>query len=180
VRVPARRTAAPAADLGRRLAGLAEDERDQVLLDVVRTEAAAVLGHDSSGRIDDDRGFMDMGFDSLTAVELRNRLDTITGLRLPATALFDHPTPRALAALLGTELDHGESAAFFAELDRLEAGLAGILPDDDARDRLALRLRDLLGRLDVADEAAGASGEKFQAATDEEIFDYIDNELGTV
>ncbi|MDT5043039.1 MAG: candicidin polyketide synthase FscB, partial [Actinoplanes sp.] len=103
-RGPARRTAstgapAPAADSGirGRLATLPAAERRVALLDVVRADAAAVLGHTGPGQIQADRAFRDDGFDSLTSVELRNRLRTATGLLLPATLIFDYPTPEALA-----------------------------------------------------------------------------------
>ncbi|WSW21183.1 SDR family NAD(P)-dependent oxidoreductase [Streptomyces phaeochromogenes] len=84
----------------RRLTEFTEPERDRFVLDLVCGRIAAVLGHDSAGSIDPDRSFQDLGFDSLAAVELRNLLSTATGLQLPATLVFDHPTSRALAALI--------------------------------------------------------------------------------
>ncbi|GAO07614.1 polyketide synthase [Streptomyces lydicamycinicus] len=107
VRVPARRTAAEATSagsLGDRLLGLPVEERDELLLDLVTTQVAAVLGYENSGAVRIDQVFKDLGFDSLTAVELRNRLNSATGLRLPATLVFDYPTPAALLDHLRDEL----------------------------------------------------------------------------
>jgi len=103
VRVPRRRTASDGAALARRLAGLAEPERRQAVLELVGSEVAAVLGRDANG-VAPDQGFKELGFDSLAAVELRNRLGAATGRRLPATLVFDYPRPVALADYLTAEL----------------------------------------------------------------------------
>ncbi|WP_146175095.1 type I polyketide synthase, partial [Umezawaea tangerina] len=122
------------AALRTKLLALAESDRDRLLIDLVREQVASVLGHTSAASIEADRAFRELGFSSLTAVELRNNLNTTTGLRLPATLVFDYPTPLLLVDLLRTELlgDTAETEVRQAlaglSLDRLrEAGLLDAL-----------------------------------------------------
>ncbi|WP_425548680.1 SDR family NAD(P)-dependent oxidoreductase, partial [Amycolatopsis ultiminotia] len=88
------------AQLTDRLAGLTPDAQAKVLLDLVRAQVAAVLGYHGADRIDEDQGLFEIGFDSLTAIELRNRLRTVTERKIAPSVVFDHPTPRLLAAHL--------------------------------------------------------------------------------
>jgi acyl transferase domain-containing protein/acyl carrier protein len=104
IRRAATGTAEPATSFGVRFAALPENGRRDAVLDLVRTHAAAVLAYGSAEEIEPEREFGQLGFDSLTAIELRNGLTTATGLRLPATLIFDYPTSAALAGHLHAEL----------------------------------------------------------------------------
>ncbi|MYR88645.1 SDR family NAD(P)-dependent oxidoreductase, partial [Streptomyces sp. SID685] len=123
---PVRRTArtAPKGSLGQRLAGLPVAEREQVVLDLVRGEVAAVLGHSGARSVGADDAFKDIGFDSLTAVELRNRLNSAVGMRLPATLIFDYPNPLTLARFLTAEAAGSAAAAATAPATRPASGTA--------------------------------------------------------
>ncbi|MEU3188900.1 type I polyketide synthase [Streptomyces sp. NPDC006923] len=194
VRTPARQAAtyadAPAdpatgtaASLKERLTGLTAAEHERALLELVRTQVAAVLGHARPDDVDAGRGFLDLGFDSLTAVDLRNRLGAAAGTRLPVTLIFDYPSPAALAGHLSDTLrDDGATAGrpVHTELDRLESVLAGIAPDDIERPGITARLRDLLSKWNETQSATNSAAEEreIQSATADEIFDLLDDELG--
>ncbi|WBP90368.1 type I polyketide synthase [Kitasatospora cathayae] len=171
-----------------RLPGLAADQQEKLLLDVVVGHLAAVLGHSSPEAVDPERGFLDLGMSSLTAVELRNRLNAELGLRLPTTTIFDHPSPTALAGRLRELADAPTGSAapaarpVFAELDELESALGATELDADSRTRLLARLKSLQWRLDgdATESPAGADGpdDALDDTTDDEMFDLIDRELG--
>ncbi|MBT2386231.1 SDR family NAD(P)-dependent oxidoreductase [Streptomyces sp. ISL-11] len=142
-----------ASELTRRLAGLPPTDQHEVLLDIVRAEAAAVLGYAGTGEIEPERAFRELGFDSLTAVELRNRIGAATGLKLPTTMVFDHPSPTALTdhlrAALAPETAGTGGADGDAEQDtRVRHALASIPP---------ARLREA-GLLDALLRLAGDAG----------------------
>ncbi|MFJ2264746.1 beta-ketoacyl reductase, partial [Streptomyces sp. NPDC087844] len=181
------RTARPAIDTGagsaaalvRRLDGVPPDERGEMLLEVVRSHAGAVLGHGDYRAIEPERAFSDLGFDSLSAVELRNSLNSVTGLRLSPTLVFDYPNARVLAAHMAAELvpdsagtDAGEETVRrilrTIPLNRLrESGLMDSLlelanaqerdpaPADGPSDELSIDVMDAESLITLALEGAG-------------------------
>jgi acyl carrier protein len=170
--------------LTERLSTMAEADARKFLANLVRTHVAAVLAHAGAESVDVDRAFTELGFDSLTAVELRNRLDAETGLRLPTTLAFDHPTVTALAGHLYREL----APAAASPEDLLRAALEqlhNVLPDRDeaTRTKLVAILHSTLDRLGTGAKAstgafeADAVLEKVSSASDEEIFAIIDKQL---
>jgi acyl transferase domain-containing protein/NADP-dependent 3-hydroxy acid dehydrogenase YdfG/acyl carrier protein len=175
--------------LAKRLAEVPEEEWDRLVLDLVRSHVAAVLGHASVEGIQPEAAFMDLGFDSLAAVELRNRLNVVTGLRLPPTLVFDHPSAAAVAQHLIDEVASaagaegrgggGERAAAEA-LARLTEMLPAARADERVRGLLDAGLRGLLA--DLSDPGASTEDEDGEAdlaaMSHDEMFELIDEELG--
>jgi acyl transferase domain-containing protein/acyl-coenzyme A synthetase/AMP-(fatty) acid ligase len=168
---------------GDRLSGLRAADQEALLLDLIRGHVAVLLGHPSPAAVEAERGFLDLGMSSLTGVELRNRLNAETGLRLPATLIFDQPAPEVLARHMRTLLSPGEGQAaappVFAELDELETAVVGAVLDRAERARLVTRLKALQWKLDEASQPGPADdADLFLADTDDDIFKAIDKELG--
>ncbi|MBM7077050.1 SDR family NAD(P)-dependent oxidoreductase [Micromonospora sp. MMS20-R1-14] len=168
-----------AARLRERLAAHEPAHQEHLLAELVRERAAGVLRHAQPQAIDIDRPFRELGFDSLLAVELRNRLNAATGLRLATTVVFDHPTPQLLArqirhALL-PENEPPPSHAIFADLDRLEANLHTTAFTAEARARVTARLSELTANWTAG---AAANGSLSDTASDDEMFSYLQENFG--
>ncbi|NCL75459.1 type I polyketide synthase [Rhodococcus sp. YH1] len=170
-------TASGPAEWAQRLADRSIPEQRHLMLDLVRAGAAAVLGYDASDSVDPDQAFKELGFDSLAAVALRNHLGAVTGLRLPPTMVFDHPSPRAVAEFLRAELIPDPVSVALADVDRLRATIAELGEDSAARSAIAQRLGNLLAEVAAADDTHADPVGRIRAATSEEILDMIDRGL---
>jgi acyl carrier protein len=180
---PAEVTDTVRAALTEQLNGRPKTEQSRIIVKLVRTETAAILGHPSFEAIDPHLPFRDLGADSLTAIELRNRLTAVTGLALPATLIFDHPDPATLAEFIRGELaeDNADNPSpVVAELKRLESVLANVAPDDNMRADVTVRLQTILSKWLSAqqDEGADTVSDRLQSATADEVMHFIDEEFG--
>ncbi|MDB1090414.1 phosphopantetheine-binding protein, partial [Streptomyces sp. ACA25] len=165
--------------LRKRLAGLPDAEQDALLSSVVSEAVAVVLGHTDAGAVDVRRPFSELGFDSLMAVELRDRLGAETGLGLPASVVFDHPTPADLVRRLRDELGPvSGTVSFLAGLDALEAEFSATPPDGLTRAKMAVRLQAFLSRWADGRPSAAGDPSELEDASDEEMLSLIDRELG--
>ncbi|MGK5520146.1 SDR family NAD(P)-dependent oxidoreductase [Micromonospora sp. URMC 107] len=170
-----------------RLAGTPEAERGRLVEDLVKAQVVEVLGYPPATVVPSGQTFTGLGFDSLTAVELRNRLTAVTGIRLPASLIFDCPTPAALADfLLADAAPPAPASSLLAELDRLEAAFAATGPeelerlagDDETRTAVAVRLRALVTRWSDATDRPADVSQALDEASDDELFDFIDQKFG--
>ncbi|NNH73587.1 type I polyketide synthase [Nocardia uniformis] len=169
--------AAGSGQLVTRLLGRSAEEQKRVLLGVIGVHAAAVLGHTGAETLDADKPFSAIGFDSLGVMEFRNRLKTAAGVQLSATAMFDHPTPAALAEFLRQELvpADADARALAAEVDSLTRSFADAELTSSERSDLAKKLSALLRKLeDVAADSIDDAGD-LDSADDDELFEFIDS-----
>nr|WP_217215523.1 type I polyketide synthase [Streptomyces sp. AC550_RSS872] len=190
VRAPLRRAAAAAQgatgeSFAQQLAGQSESGRRKLLLELIQRHVASVLNYAADTAIDPKLPFRELGFDSLTAVELRNALIAATGVQLSAALVFDHPTATALAEYLeGRVLQSvaGAPLPVLTQLDQLEAALATAPAKSADREQIAARLRVLAAAWggDASDDDPDGTDitTKLDSATDEELFDFINAELG--
>ncbi|WP_216355983.1 KR domain-containing protein, partial [Streptomyces sp. MP131-18] len=186
---------ADTSELAARLSVMPVGDQRQVLTDLVRSNAAAVLGHDAAADVLPQRAFKDLGFDSVGAVELRNRLSAAAGVRLPSTMVFDYPNAAVLAEYIRGELvdiggatdgaDQGD--AVLADLDRLAAALESIEGGADVRQDITERMQTMLSRWlrssGSNESGPGATGRQaitgqLDEASADEVLAFINKELG--
>ncbi|MYT68082.1 MULTISPECIES: type I polyketide synthase, partial [unclassified Streptomyces] len=179
------------AALAEQLASLSPEEAEAALLETVRTQTALVLGHADAARVSATEPFKKLGVDSLTALELRNKLTAATGLKLPATLVFDHPNPAAVAELLAARITRRPDADTGAEagaehLVKEIEGLGARLEDafrrlaQDERATISTLLGDLQGRVRsmAGDQAPTTVVDQISSASAGDLLALLDKELG--
>ncbi|MFF0818740.1 SDR family NAD(P)-dependent oxidoreductase [Rhodococcus sp. NPDC003318] len=187
-RITAASREVPETSLAELLVRAPKTDRDRIALDAVRGAIAAVVGIGDGAQVEPQQAFKEMGFDSLMAVELRNRLSALTDTRLPATLVFDHPSPESVASHLvellapETEMHSDTEVSVLSELDRIETMLMDSLPGDNpTRQAVADRLQDLvaLWSRTISDRATTDVRHALDNASLAEVFDFIDQQFGT-
>ncbi|AQS66338.1 type I polyketide synthase [Streptomyces pactum] len=174
---------APAANsLRDQLAGLNAAERQERLLDLVRRTTASILAYSDLSDVPARSGFLDLGLDSLSTIELRNVLSRLSGLQLPATLIFDHPTPSALARHLDGRLadsGDGERTDVLGELRRLDSSLFSVSAGNGRlRAEVKEQLQAMLKQFDDGrDDSSGRLADTLVSASAEEVFQFIDREF---
>ncbi|MCN9244812.1 SDR family NAD(P)-dependent oxidoreductase [Streptomyces sp. RY43-2] len=161
-----------------RLAGLSEPEGDEHVLGLVRGELAAVLRHAAADAVDVDGPLTGLGLDSVMAVELRNRLSRISGLKLPVTLVFDHPTARAVTTHLLERIRQDAVAPATVLLEELEARLPAIASDGLTRKVVTTRLTSLLAQLTGEQDEQPDPSVELAEATDDELIEFLGKEFG--
>ncbi|MEU9073036.1 SDR family NAD(P)-dependent oxidoreductase, partial [Streptomyces sp. NPDC048306] len=175
-------SASAAISLRDQLAGLNAAERQERLLDLVRRTTASILAYSDLSDVPAQSGFLDLGLDSLSTIELRNILSRQSGLELPATLVFDHPTPTALARHLDGRLadsDDGEQPDVLGELRRLDSFLFSVSAGNDRlRAEMKEQLQAMLKKFeDGRDDSSGRLADTLTSASAEEVFQFIDREF---
>ncbi|MBM7172951.1 SDR family NAD(P)-dependent oxidoreductase, partial [Streptomyces sp. G44] len=198
VRHPARRAAAgtgtgtgtervAGSGIQERLAAADAAERRRILLDLVRGTVGAALGFADGSAVQPQRGFLELGLNSLTAVEVRNSLGTATGKQLPVTVMFDYPSADQLADFLVERLTPRDvrpaPATVHGDLDRIEATLAADDLSEREREAVTSRLQELLAKFadgdgDGGDPGRSALADQLAHASDDDLFDIIDKGIG--
>ncbi|NMM92607.1 hypothetical protein B2J88_51755 [Rhodococcus sp. SRB_17] len=148
--------------------------RSGAVNELVRGTVAAVLGQPSAQSVDMGRAFRDMGFDSLTAVELRNRLSASTSLNLTTTLAFDYPTPDSLSAHLHDQLYGGSTHSVYEQFVKFEGAFSCIEPGTAEYRRILIRMRALAS----SEVAPAQAGEDFENASDDDLLDLIGEKFG--